>query len=208
MTEFLIGIVGLCIGFLVGRAYRTRRENQGEAAVRRLLSDRFPSTDYHLLNNVTLPDGDGTTQIDHVLVSRYGIFVLEVKHYTGWLFANPTAASWTQVIYGKHYKFQSPTRQNYKHVKAIQHLLDFVPADDIHSVVVFSGDATFKTPRLEGGVVRTERVSHVQGVSAEVLSANRMQFCVGRIECVRKAPTQQTDAEHVAHLQRKFGGQE
>ena len=208
MTAFLIGIVGLCIGFLVGRAYRIRRENQGEAAVRRLLSDRFPSTDYHLLNNITLPDGDGTTQIDHVLVSRYGIFVLEVKHYTGWLFANPTAASWTQVIYGKHYKFQNPTRQNYKHVKAIQQLLDFVPADDIHSVVVFSGDAIFKTPRLDGVLALTELVGHLQGFSAEVLSVNRMQFCVGRIECLRKAVTRQTDVEHVAYLQRKFGDQE
>lgn len=208
MTAFLVDIVGLCIGFLVGRAYRTRQENQGEAAVRRLLSDRFPSSDYHLLNNVTLPDGDGTTQIDHVLVSRYGIFVLEVKHYTGWLFATPTAASWTQVIYGKRYKFQNPIRQNYKHVKAIQQLLDFVPADDIHSVVVFSGDAIFETPRVDGVVALNELVAHLQGFSAEVLSANRVQFCVGRIECLRKALTRQTDVEHVAHLQRRFGGQE
>jgi restriction system protein len=208
MTAFLVGIVSLCIGFLVGRIRRTRQENQGEAAVRSLLSDRFSSTDYHLLNNVTLPDGDGTTQIDHVLVSRYGIFVLEAKHYTGWLFGNATAANWTQVIYGKHYKFQNPVRQNYKHVKAIQQLLDFVPADGIHSIVVFSGDAIFKTPRVAGVVALGELVDHVQAFSAEVLSANRVQFCVGRIECVRKALTRQTDVEHVAHLQRKYGGQE
>ena len=72
--------------------------------------------------------------------------------------------------------------------------------------MVFSVDAIFKTPRLDGVLALNELVGHLQGFSAEVLSANRMHFCVGRIECVRKALTRQTDVEHVAHSQRKFGG--
>jgi len=38
---------------------------------------------YHLFKNVTLPTEDGTTQIDHVIVSRYGIFVIETKNMKG-----------------------------------------------------------------------------------------------------------------------------
>jgi restriction system protein len=36
--------------------------------------------DYHLIKNVTLPTEEGTTQIDHIIVSKYGIFVIETKN--------------------------------------------------------------------------------------------------------------------------------
>ena len=42
----------------------------GTLAHRLLLDTRV----YHSLNDVTLPSTEGTTQIDHVLVSRFGIF--------------------------------------------------------------------------------------------------------------------------------------
>ena len=44
---------------------------------------------YTLFKNVTLPTEDGTTQIDHVIVSRYGVFVIETKNMKGWIFGSP-----------------------------------------------------------------------------------------------------------------------
>jgi hypothetical protein len=41
---------------------------------------------YHVLRNVTLPTADGTTQIDHIIVSEYGVFVIETKNMKGWIF--------------------------------------------------------------------------------------------------------------------------
>ena len=205
MTSILIIIVTFFVGLYVGRWRLRLTENRGEAAVRRLLATHFSSTAYHLLNNVTLPVDDGTTQIDHILVTRYGIFVIETKHYTGWLFANPSSPNWTQVIYKKNFKFQNPLHQNRKHVKAVEKLLDFISPEHIHSVVVFTGDATFKTPRPEGVQTLSELERHIRSHQTEVLSENRLQFCVGRLEFCRKALTQQTDVEHVAHLRRKFG---
>lgn len=38
---------------------------------------------YHLLHDLTLPTPNGTTQIDHVLVSPYGVFVIETKNMGG-----------------------------------------------------------------------------------------------------------------------------
>ncbi len=35
---------------------------------------------YRRLHNVTLNTPDGTTQVDHVFLSPYGIFVLETKN--------------------------------------------------------------------------------------------------------------------------------
>ncbi len=67
---------------------------------------------YHRLNNITLPlDNGGSTQIDHVIVSRYGIFVIETKNYKGWIYGNEKQKQWTQAFAnGSKYKFQNPLR--------------------------------------------------------------------------------------------------
>jgi hypothetical protein len=126
VTTLLVAVVSVMVGWALGR-WHLVEQNLGEAAVRRTLSLHFPSRDYHLLNNVTLPTEDGTTQVDHILVSRFGVFVLETKHYKGWIAGNAGASQWTQVLYKKHYKFQNPIHQNRKHVLAVGKLLDFLP---------------------------------------------------------------------------------
>jgi len=205
MTMPLVALVCLAIGWVFGRWRRGVKENRGEAAVRRYLSKHLQSPHYHLLNNVTLPIQDGTTQIDHILVSRFGIFVLEAKHYTGWIFGSPGAPQWTQVIYRNRYTFQNPIHQNRKHVAAVERLLEFLPPEQFHSVVVFTGDAIFKSERPSGVVSLGELRQLIASFDVEVISENRLQFCVGRLECQRKALTRQTDIEHVAYLNRKFG---
>src|SRR4029434_1550742 len=99
----------------------------------------------HLLNHLTLPCQDDTTEIDHVLVARTGIFVIEAKHYSGTIEAWGDGPSWTQHLGPYTYQFQNRLRQNYKPVKAIEQVLDFVPTTHIHSLVVFTGTATFAT---------------------------------------------------------------
>ncbi len=205
IVEVAALLVALAVGFWLGRFRRTGFENEGEAAVRRALTQNFSGASYHLLDNITLPFDGGTTQIDHVLVSRSGIFVVESKHYSGWIFANPSSSTWTQVTFKKKYKFQNPLRQNYKHIKAIQEVLEFVPSEHIHSLVAFTGDAEFKTERPTGVFDVPGLVQHIRQFTGEVLTENRLQFCVGRLECHRKLISGRTDVEHQAYLNRKFG---
>lgn len=59
----------------------------GEYQVRRWLAQDLDAQHYHCAHNITLRRQDGsTTQIDHVVISRYGVFVLETKHLRGWIF--------------------------------------------------------------------------------------------------------------------------
>ena len=73
---------------------------------------------YRDFNNVTINANNGTTQIDQIIVSKFGIFVIEVKNLKGWIFGDEKTAKWTQVLYGKKYQFQNPLRQNFRHTKA------------------------------------------------------------------------------------------
>ncbi|SGZ78574.1 hypothetical protein BTHERMOSOX_158 [Bathymodiolus thermophilus thioautotrophic gill symbiont] len=82
---------------------------------------------YHLIKNITLPTEDGSTQIDHIIVSEYGIFVVETKNMKGWIFGGLNQKIWTQKIYKYSGKFQNPLHQNYKHTKVLEALLKLRP---------------------------------------------------------------------------------
>lgn len=153
---YVLLAAALALGFLVGRRrpFRSRHapsfQNSGEALVSRVLLSEFGPPDYHLMNHVTIQMDDGTTQVDHILISRFGVFVIETKDYKGWIFANATHETWTQVLFRLRLKFQNPIFQNNRHVRAVQRLLDFLPTEAIRSVVVFTGEAEFKTEIPQG----------------------------------------------------------
>jgi restriction system protein len=141
IATLAIGVI-FVLGFVAGR-HIPSRFNLGEAMVVEAIEGSLRRP-YWLLNNVTLETENRTTQIDHILVLDTGIFVIETKHYTGWIFGDPQAIQWTQTIYRKKSKFPNPVRQNYGHVKALQCLFN-LPATAFLSLVVFTGDAEFKT---------------------------------------------------------------
>jgi hypothetical protein len=99
----------------------------GENFVSRKLS-RLDPRRYTTLNDLMLPSNGNTatTQIDHVVVSNFGIFCIETKSYRGWIFGNAQQEYWTQAIYRYRKKFYNPLRQNYAHVKAVEALLGSV----------------------------------------------------------------------------------
>ena len=150
MTTLAYILLSLAVGFVLGRYRAHTFQNRGEALLARSIAGSFAAPDYHLMNHVTLPLKDGTTQIDHILISRYGVFVIETKDYKGWIFANPKQATWTQVLFKRKYRFQNPIFQNLRHLRAVRDLLDFLPPEAVEAVVVFTGAAEFKTPMPEG----------------------------------------------------------
>jgi hypothetical protein len=203
---FIALAVAFGVGFAFGQDRTHSFQNSGEARFSRLTREHFCAPDYHLMNHITLQLEDGTTQIDHILISKFGVFVIETKDYKGWIFANAKHTSWTQVLFKQKFKFQNPIFQNLRHVRAVQELLDFLPPDVIRSVVVFTGEAEFKTEVPHGVFSLSGFVDHIHEQTIEVMSLNRVQFSVGRIETARLAITGETDIEHVQDLARRHGG--
>lgn len=197
--------VFILFGFILGYELKRRKiyrfQNSGEILVRRQIMNNFSSKSWYLFNNVTLKTENGTTQIDHILISKYGVFVIETKHYKGWLFGDVNSKKWTQVIFGYKYKFQNPLHQNYKHIKVVQSTLDFLPSEQVTGIVVFTGDGTFKTSQPSNVYSLKSLISHLKSLDNEVLSENKVQFCVGRIECNRLELTKETDIEHIRNLE-------
>jgi hypothetical protein len=157
----------------------------GEALVKLVSKIRLPADVYVPIHDVTLPSihasSSDTTQIDHIFVSKYGIFVVETKNYKGWIFGSEKQAQWTQKLYKKSYRFQNPLRQNYKHQKALQALLD-IPLDKIHSVIAFMGEATFKTPMPKNVTRGGGYVGYIKSFRDVVFSDDEVRGLFGKIE--------------------------
>lgn len=132
----------------------------------RLLLDK---NKYHLIKNVTLPTNGGSTQIDHIIVSEFGVFVLETKNMKGWIFGSAHQKTWTQKIYKHTSKFQNPLHQNYKHVKTLQALLGLTD-EQIHSLIIFVGNSTFKTPMPDNVSYGAAYIRYIKSKKTPVLS--------------------------------------
>lgn len=173
---------------------------RGERAVQGAIRRQLNPLIYVDMHNVTLPTADGgSTQIDHLIFSPYGLFVLETKNYQGWIFGTEKQREWTQQIFRKRSRFQNPLRQNYKHVKTLQSLLDIAP-EHLHSVIAFVGDCEFKT-EMPAHVTRgLGFVGHIQSFTQPVWSPEQMQALLDKLDALRLQPGRATDRRHVAHV--------
>lgn len=88
------------------------------------------------------PEGK-TTQIDHLVISDYGIFVIETKNYYGWISGNEYG-NWLLTIYKFKRSISNPLSQNLMHIKALQNLLWYYPSLPFYSIVVFTKRSIFK----------------------------------------------------------------
>ena len=176
---------------------------EGELIVNLEAESLLDKDKYHLLKNVTLRTGDGTTQIDHIIISIYGVFVVETKNMTGWIFGNPKQRTWTQIIYEDRYKFQNPLHQNYKHVKTLKSLLR-LDSLQLHSVVVFVGECEFKTEMPENVTYIEDFIEYIESKQQPVLVGSEIKEIIEKIETERLEPSLETHREHVKNLKNKI----
>ncbi len=132
---------------------RKPQVNDGERLVSSRLTKRY--RDWPLVNNVMLPSGTGTTQIDHILISPCAVFLIETKDMNGWIFGGPGQKHWTQVLLAdrwsrklgvksRKFRFYNPLLQNEGHAKALVKL-GIVDRQQLRPIVVFIGDSQLKT---------------------------------------------------------------
>lgn len=91
-----------------------------------------------VLRNVYLPKDDGTTsEIDVLFITQKGIFVIESKNYSGWIFGDEKGRNWTAMLAnGEKNQFYNPILQNKSHLKWME---KFVGANiPLFSLIVFS----------------------------------------------------------------------
>lgn len=103
-----------------------------------------------IMANLYIPTEDGTTEIDVLYISSSGIYVIESKNYSGWIFGDEKARNWTAVLFKTKNKFLNPIWQNKKHIKYLSKVLVDV---QLRSLIVFSERCELKKVNVEEGLV-------------------------------------------------------
>lgn len=197
--ELLIIII-FCISIICKICEAKAKGYMGEKAVAAELSGLL-EMQYKILNDVMLRTEYGTTQIDHIVVSVYGIFVIETKNYQGWITGSEFGDYWTKNMYGEKYTFRNPLKQNYAHVKALEEKLQlsenkFIP------IVAFSSNSDIK-------VKTSKPVVHIGQLKWVIEGYREIKFDYGELDVLIEKIKSENIVEksarkkHVRQIQQK-----
>ncbi|MBD5312176.1 MAG: NERD domain-containing protein [Muribaculaceae bacterium] len=158
LPNWLLAVIVLLAAIVVTYIFRLfsprmRHGREGERKVRQLL-DGMANKANIPLHDLLLPTAGGhTTQIDHLLISQRGIFVIETKSHYGTITGDPQNRNWRQQATTYTQDFYNPLMQNASHIRHLRNLLRRLPAEWFISVVVFTDAESLKISRGGDGVV-------------------------------------------------------
>lgn len=201
-------------GLAVLRVVKRKRSNSpqrkgelGEAAVRKVLK-RLNRDAYYSLHDLLLPKANaGTAQIDHLVVSIFGVFVIETKNYNGYVYGEEQQANWTQMLGGRTFTLSNPIWQNKGHVKAVQALLEPQANIPIIPIVVFLDQAQLKLTVDSDVVSLSQLLTTIAKYHRVVCTPEQALQIVGRIEkvCIHGRSARK---RHVTAIQNNLAGRE
>lgn len=167
-------IILFIISFLIKKKYLDKGK-LGERSVAKRLK-RLDKNKYKVINDVILKTSRGTSQIDHLVVSNYGIFVIETKNYQGWIVGSENADNWQQIIYNKKNFFRNPIKQNYGHIKAIEENLKVNNKIEYISIIVFMNRCDLKVNTTTSVVYVYDLLKEIYKYKKHVLSEEEVKI--------------------------------
>jgi len=168
----------------------------------------LPRHTYHALHNVTLLARDGTTQIDHLVVSRFGIFCIENKSMTGSIHGTANQPRWTQA-FGRRAKhqFQNPLHQNMRHARVLEELLE-IKTQSVISIVAFMARCNFGN-EMPKNVVMGMPFEYIKSHQEIIFSDAEVKSLVSKIKALALPKnwfglsTAETHATHLNSLKHR-----
>lgn len=213
VVMFILGlIIFITFVIILGRAceFFGDKGKMGERKVDNSLCSTLEPNTYCVFSNVIIPDNiGGTTQIDHIVSSPYGIFVIETKNLTGWIFGSTNSKMWMQQIFSEKHQFYSPIRQNYKHIACLVQLTG-LPKKYFYPVIVFTGDASVKTIcELPGYVTtgRREMLQYIRSHTQRIIDDNTLKIFHDVIRTRRCENSEENQKIHIEHVRSIMSGQ-
>lgn len=168
--------------------------------------DRLPRESYKSINNILIPNEDKTAQIDHLVVSKYGIFIIENKNYKGYIYGKQYDKTWTQVIGKSKNAFYNPIAQNYGHIKAIENIIG--ENYKIYSIIVFSDKAVINRVDIEDRenikvINESELITTIESFDKELLSSEEVRMLFNKV-LKSMASIQQDMGKHVKDIKERI----
>ena len=182
------------------KSMEEKKGDVGEQIVKVAVLSKLDAAQYCHFSNLIIPTPNGTTQIDNIVVSPFGVFVIEAKYFQGWIFGGAKQEKWTHTLSRfEKYAFPNPIRQNYGHIKALARLLR-QPESCFHSVIVFAHrNCQLKTELPANVCLQHNFIEYIQGFTKNIVD----DAALARIYAVLQQPEwQATEDKKAAHVER------
>lgn len=174
----------------------------GELLVQQQGKKHLNSEIYIPFHNITIYNGQTSTQIDHLYLSIYGIFVIETKHYSGWIYGNQYDEFWTETFgSNKKYTFKNPLRQNYGHIKFLENFLT-IEFEKFHSIIVFSGNCQIKTSMPNNVCRLQDFCDYILSFKEQIFTQNEIEKISNFLQNKALPKTNNTLNFHIQNIQR------
>lgn len=142
----LVIILVICVAIIVFSIIRRFTVSAGDVGEHAVASKLrwLPRDQYFVINDLVFTRGNGnTTQIDHVVVSPYGIFVIETKNIYGYIHGSDNSKLWRSCWRNRDLAFDNPILQNKAHIMALSEKLK-LNDDRFISIIAFSTNANLQ----------------------------------------------------------------
>lgn len=176
----------------------------GEQIIKVLALSKLNPQQYRYFGNLIIPNGKGgTTQIDNIIVSPFGIFVIEAKYYSGWIFGQTHDKTWT-CTYPNASKqpFKNPLHQNYGHIKSLENLLK-QPENHFRSIIVFTHrECVLKTRQKmpDNVCLSNDFITHIQTHTETLFSTEQLKTICNILNHPQFAGTDERIQQHIQQL--------
>ncbi len=191
------------------QARRTRAENLGDSGERRMATylEDLPCEIYRVYNDILIRNGNYTTQVDHVIISRYGVFVIETKNIHGKVYGTGKSEYWSQYLpdqgykrYGftQKHKVRNPLWQNAGHIRSLRRSVfgDDVP---IYGIVVFPTETDLNINVDQPVLNMWDVIPYIKTIRNVVLSEEQMEDYCQRL--LKVSSREESDRErHLANI--------
>ncbi len=150
----ILALILIVLGYLFKSKLSQIKGNIGEEKVKIELNKL--GKNYLILNDIMIYSDNKTHQIDHLVISDYGIFVIEMKNYSGTIIGKENEKTWTQKIGKQTNKLNNPIIQNHGHILALKDITKEKEKNFI-SIVCFGNQVTLKVN--ESNVVKLKELN-------------------------------------------------
>ncbi len=180
---FKLTVILIVLFFLFRKKIRSflKREKlgaQGEKEVASYLR-KLPS-EYRVVNHFTVNYNQITSQIDHAVISRYGIFVIETKNIAGSIYGQDNAENWTQYLHNHNHTFHNPLKQNVSHLIALEKYLK-IDREKLIPVVVFTNRSILKVTTSQNVIKSSDLISFIKCYDKILLTEDEKNLAYSKI---------------------------
>lgn len=136
---------------------------------------------YRVVSGVRLVPGRDETWVDHVVVSVYGVFIIDIREAAGWISGAAGDKTWSRRYLHRVEEFENPLLANQPNVRALCSRFG-LGEKQVRPVIVFAGGAVFRDEVPVNVTGLAGFIGYIKSFMTEIIKFDRVEAIATGIE--------------------------